>query len=443
MSKVLLIGCNPPPLESESKIEAANHRTWQFLEALVLDGHRICFCASGAQPGSSARTLPPSWKDVQYRPFPPQHRLGWEQKLQQVHDDFNPDCIVAVNFDSALTATKLRTKSPVWMDVYGDYLTIVQAARYRAGSDRGVCTSVALMRKVLEHGDIYSVCGQPQANMMVGELAMAGRLNSRSFGYEFTRVILPGCNPTAVTPRDGQRRRLAERGIGDDAVVVLWCGGYNSWTDIDTLFAGLEHAMALESNLHYVSLGASTYPAPDNVYSRFCSMIKASSFRSRYHLLGWRSWNELTEYYVESDVGLNIDSLHYETIFGTRTRLVEMLAAGLPVVTSRGCELSELIAANGAGFVFASGDGLGLGQLLHRLARDADLRRKTSQTAVEFATNRLSFSNTTRPLREWVDLPQRAPDRGDISVRQRVEQFSYQARSLARQMAWAALGRSG
>jgi glycosyltransferase involved in cell wall biosynthesis len=349
---------------------------------------------------------------------------------------------VAVNFDSALTATKLRTKVPVWMDVYGDHLTIVQAARYRAGSDRGVRTSVALMRKVLEHGDVYSVCGRPQAHMMVGELAMAGRLNSRSFGYEFTRVILPGCHPTAPTARDGRRKRLAKRGIADDAVVVLWCGGYNSWTDVDTLFAGLERAMAFDSNLHYVSLGASTYEAQDNVYSRFRSMIKTSPFRARYHLLGWRSWKELAEYYAESDVGLNIDSLHYETVFGTRTRLVEMLAAGLPVVTSRGCELSELIAANDAGFVFASEDGLGLGQLLLRLARDADLRRKTSKTAAEFATNHLSFSNTTRPLREWVEFPQRAPDRGDISVRERVEQFSYQARSLARQVAWAALGRS-
>jgi glycosyltransferase involved in cell wall biosynthesis len=445
MSKVLLVGYNPPPLEADTKVEAAHYRTWQFLEALVADGHRICFCANSVQSDSPRPVLPGPWKDVRYRPLPLQRILGWEKELQHVHDEFDPDCIVAVNFDCALSATKLRTKSPVWMDVYGDYLTIVQVSRYRAGSDRGVRTSVALMRKVLEQGDVYSVCGRPQAHMMVGELAMAGRLNSRSFGYEFTRVVLPGCpGTTAEAPRDRLlRRRLAERGVACDAFVALWCGGYNPWTDVDTLFGGLEYAMARDSNLHYVSIGANSYEAQDNVYAKLLSMIKTSPFSARFHLLGWRPWGELADYYAESDVGLNIDSLHYETIFGTRTRLVEMLAAGLPVITSRGCELSELVASSGAGTVFESRDSAGLGRQLLRLAHDIGARRESARRALGFARNELSFANTTRPLREWVGRPQRAPDRTNNSVRERVEQLSYQARSVARQMAWAALGRSG
>jgi glycosyltransferase involved in cell wall biosynthesis len=195
--------------------------------------------------------------------------------------------------------------------------------------------------------------------------------------------------------------------------------------------------------LHYVSIGANSYEAQDNVYAKLLSMIKTSPFSARFHLLGWRPWGELADYYAESDVGLNIDSLHYETIFGTRTRLVEMLAAGLPVITSRGCELSELVASSGAGTVFESRDSAGLGRQLLRLAQDIGVRRESARRALGFARNELSFANTTRPLREWVGRPQRAPDRTNNSVRERVEQLSYQARSVARQMAWAALGRSG
>jgi glycosyltransferase involved in cell wall biosynthesis len=445
MSKVLLIGYNPPPLEVGTRIEAAHYRTWQFLEALVADGHRICFCANRARADSSRPVLPASWKNVEHKSIPLQRLFGWEKELQRVHDEFDPDCIVAVNFDCALSATKLHTTKPVWMDVYGDYLTIVQVSRYRAGSDRGVRTSIALMRRVLEQGDVYSVCGQPQAHMMVGELAMAGRLNSRSFGYEFTRVVLPGCARTSATEAHDRllRPRLAEWGVGADSFVALWCGGYNPWTDVDTLFNGLEYAMARDPNLHYVSLGANSYEGQDNVYSRLLSMVKTSPFSTRYHLLGWRPWGELADYYKESDVGLNIDSLHYETIFGTRTRLVEMLAAGLPIVTSRGCELSQHIADRGAGTVFESKDSVGLGQQLLRFAGDAGVRRQSVRKALDFAGNELSFANTARPLREWVESPRRAPDRGNASVRERVEQLSYQARSLVRQVAWATLGRSG
>ena len=41
MSKVLLIGYNPPQLIQGVKIEAAHYRTWQFLEPLIDDGHEI------------------------------------------------------------------------------------------------------------------------------------------------------------------------------------------------------------------------------------------------------------------------------------------------------------------------------------------------------------------------------------------------------------------
>ena len=112
---------------------------------------------------------------------------------------------------------------------------------------------------------------------------------------------------------------------------------------METLFQGLEAAMQSDPRLHYVSVGANTYNAPDNVYDRFVAMAAASPHRDRYHMLGWRPWSEMATYYRESNVGINIDALHYETIFGTRTRLVEMIASGLPVVTSLGAELSYLL----------------------------------------------------------------------------------------------------
>jgi glycosyltransferase involved in cell wall biosynthesis len=370
--------------------------------------------------------------------------------LQAAHDTFQPDCVVAVNFSHCLYVTKLQTSAPIWMEIYGDMLTIMQAFYHRNQSDRGLDTQIAFMGDVLRRGDVFSGCGEAQCHMLVGELAMVGRLNRRTFGYEFTRVILPGSPPrpaslstAAVDPGPAarpQRQLLAGQGIADSDFVVLWCGGYNTWTDVDTLFCGLQAAMEENPRLHYVSVGANTYSAPDNVYERFARLIAASPFASRYHLLGWRPWSEMATFYRESNVGINIDALHYETIFGTRTRLVEMIAAGLPVVTSLGAELSYLLRDAGVALTFAVGDSQALGAALVQLAGDPQLTARMAQAALHYAGHDLSFAATTQPLRAWVTAPQPAPDRQPLGAGDWFRKGEYRARSVLRQVVWRVSG---
>jgi glycosyltransferase involved in cell wall biosynthesis len=354
--------------------------------------------------------------------------------------------VVAVNFSHCLYASKLKTDVPIWMEIYGDALTIMQAAVYRMQSDRGLDIQIAFMREVLQKGDVFSGCGRAQCHMMIGELAMAGRLNRYTFGYEFTRPILPGSPPQAqgglavkndtASGTSTTRDLLIPHGIIDSDFVVLWCGGYNTWTDVDTLFRGLEAAMQCNSRLHYVSVGANTYTAPDNVYDRFVAMAAASPFRDRYHMLGWRPWSEMASYYRESDVGINIDALHYETIFGTRTRLVEMIAGGLPVITSLGAELSYLLRDAGVALAFDVGDWQQLGKNLERMAGDPGLTQTMASAAYRFAQEDLSFATTTLPLRTWVQTPVLAPDKQPLPMSDRLRRVEHQARSTLRQTLW-------
>jgi glycosyltransferase involved in cell wall biosynthesis len=446
MTRILVIGYNPPQIVPTVKIEAAHYRTWQFLEPLIDDGHQVCLCAGTREEVAAAEDVPPQWRDrITYHPL----AFGagdWAQQMQTAHDAFQPQCVVAVNFSHCLYATKLRTAAPIWMEIYGDAVTIMQAAVFRKQSDRGLDIQIAYMRAILGKGDIFSGCGQPQCHMLVGELAMAGRLNHRTFGYEFTRAILPGSparqdngamRPSAVRPA---RQLLAQHGIVDEDFVVLWCGGYNTWTDVDTLFQGLEIAMQDNPHLHYVSVGANTYSAPDNVYDRLVGMAATSPHHERYHMLGWRPWSEMTTYYRESNVGINIDALHYETIFGTRTRLVEMIASGLPVVTSLGAELSYLLRDAGVALTFAVGDSGELGAQLARMAADAELTQGMAAAAYRYAQEDLSFSRTTQPLRQWVQAPARAPDKLPVSAAAQARTIEHKARSIVRQAIWRVKG---
>lgn len=441
MSKILLIGYNPPALAGKIKIEAAHYRTWQFLEPLLNVGHHVCLCADGLGEDVHLSTLPRAWAENLVYTTVPFGQRGWVRKLQKAHDTFDPDCVVAVNFSHCLYATKLQTEKPIWMDIYGDMLTIAQAAYYRSRSDRGLATSIAFMRRVLQTGDVFSVCGIPQQHMLIGELAMAGRLNHRTFGYEFAHVVLPGTPPTTkTTSRQNDHCILKSHGIRPEDFVVLWCGGYNTWTDVETLFAGLEAAMAKNPQVHYVSVGANTYNAPDNVYTRLLAMIEQSAYRQRFHMLGWRPWTEVADFYRASDVGLNIDALHYETLYGTRTRLVEMIAAGLPVITTLGSELSYLLQEHGAAFTFEIGDWQTLSEQITALAQDQSKCTEIISAANQYANRTLSFCATTTSLQSWVRTPTPAPDKSTLDLQGRFQQMMHHSRTQVRQVLWQFAG---
>ncbi|MCX6043832.1 MAG: glycosyltransferase [Chloroflexi bacterium] len=442
MSNILLIGYHPPQLLKKAKIEAAHYRTWQFLQPLLENGHTVLLCAGAHGEEAELAPVPKEWRARLIHQPIAFGESGWLAKLQAAHDEFNPDCVVAVNFSHALYATRLRTDRPLWMDIYGDILTIMQASYFRAQTDRGLQTSIAFMRQVLRAGDVFSGCGTPQQHAMVGELAMVGRLNRHTFGYEFVHVVLPGSPPAVETPafRSKPRVLLNQHGIAEDDFVVLWCGGYNTWTDVDTLFKALEWAMAQDPRLHYVSVGANTYEAPDNVYKTLLSMIEQSPYRERFHMLGWRPWTEMASYYQDSDVGINIDALHYETIYGTRTRLVEMIAAGLPIVTSVGAELSYLLLNQGAALTFEVGDWQVFGHQLVKLAQNQELRDQFAQAAYAYSTHQLSFMTTTAALRTWVRNPKRAPDKQNHNLQTSLRDIEYQTRSFFRQLMWRTIG---
>jgi hypothetical protein len=117
-----------------------------------------------------------------------------------------------------------------------------------------------------------------------------------------------------------------------------------------------------------------------------------------------------------------------------------MIAGGLPVVTTLGSELSDLLYAHQAALTFAVGDWHGLGQQLMLLANDAQRRDDMARAGYAYAAGDLSFATTTQPLRQWVQDPKTAPDKlpeNRITLRRKTEYF---ARTTLRQLLWRVTG---
>jgi glycosyltransferase involved in cell wall biosynthesis len=221
---------------------------------------------------------------------------------------------------------------------------------------------------------------------------------------------------------------------------VLWCGGYNVWTDIETLFKALSRAMDFDPRIVFVSAGAGVKIAQNNSYERLLQMIASSPHQQRFHMLGWQPYHEVQGLYPQADVGVNLDAWHYETFLGTRTRLVEMMQYGLPVITTLGCELSQIIQSHSLGLTFSIGDSDTFCEHILTLAREKRRLQKCSKQAQEYATHHLSFEVTTQPFLKWVNQPSFAPDRISSASKLDIREIEYTCRYWVRSILWKLWG---
>ena len=430
MSRILVLGYELPSM-AEGAVEARSYRTWQFVEPLLATEHEICLIASQRKnqfdvPHNLSSSLT-------------YHRLNlmefnWLNRVNAITDAFKPDAALAIMLNNGLRATRLARKQPLWIDLYGDRVSEGQVSSHVRKSNRGMKILSEYLNIILRNADAYSTCSTPQKFALVGQLSMASRLNRHSMGYDFVHAVLPGVPSKQADTKDTLKIRGGM--VHEDAFVVLWCGGYNVWTDVDTLFQALSDAMEKDPHIHYVSAGAGVRMAENNSYERFQEMIANSSHRDRFHMLGWQPSSVVPGLYGQADVGVNLDAFHYETLLGTRTRLVEMMHYGLPVLTTLGCELSHIVQDKGLGLTFKIGDAATFSSQILAMAEDTSLQKRLAKQAYLYTNEHLSFKRTTESFLEWVREPKFAPDRVEGKSKFDIDEFKNSLRAGFRSLLW-------
>jgi glycosyltransferase involved in cell wall biosynthesis len=207
--------------------------------------------------------------------------------------------------------------------------------------------------------------------------------------------------------------------VPQEAFILLWLGGYNHWCDVDSLFEAVEQAMSRDEKIHFVSTGGQIDGHNESAFPRFQAKTSRSPHRDRYHFQGWIESDEVPNYLLEANAGINVDRACYEAIYGARHRMTEMLQAGLPVITTQITEISHQAVHAGA----ALGSETGAPQAMaDHILFAAGHPRQLVEMGVrgrELFLEKFTHEITTRPLLEWLKCPQHAPDWGkDIPHRE-------------------------
>lgn len=408
MARVLVVGHVPLPFENLKKSYAPGARTWQLSAPLVEDGHDVMVVGSRIP-----FVYPEDEPDVQKREERGCTILSVTPQiaesgafLREVAGDFRPDCMLGVCAYPSYIATVSGLDLPFWADIFGSQLAEAQLKAAVYNDDAYLEHFHRMNHAVVTRADRFSTVALRQKYELVGELAFLGRLSSATAGYDFVAEM-----PASYGDTDFEEEgagRLRERTPGD--FLVLWSGGYNTWTDTRTLFEGLSYAMDRDPRIKFVSTGGSIEGHDELTYPSLVKMVERSPHRDRFLLEGWIDRQTARSYYLACDVGINIDAETYEVMLGSRTRLIDWAVAGLPAVSTDLCELTEELAARGLLYTFPPGNPEALGKKLLELATAGDSLQETGRRLKEYVLERFSSRATTRAVREWVNEPGRAPD---------------------------------
>jgi glycosyltransferase involved in cell wall biosynthesis len=380
-------------------------RAWKMAGALSGAGHDVTLFTTGTCD-----------------PLPAQFtvRRGWTDELKQL--EAWCDVIVFQGFVIDGQPWLAQTDKVMVVDLYDPFhLEQLELSREADEHDvrvEVVASTVAVLNEQIARGDFFLCASEKQRDFWLGALAALGRVNPNTYDADPSLRSLIDVVPFGVDDEPAAQKRHAIRGavdgIGADDEVLLWGGGVYNWFDPLTLIRAVDALKARRPKLRLYFLGMK-HPNPEVPQMRMAT--EAMALSEALGLTGahvffnhdWVPYEERADWLLDADIGVSTHLDHVETAFSFRTRVLDYLWAGLPIVCTAGDAMGEMVTDHGLGAAVAADDVDALARALDDLLGD-DAARAEAAAAVRKIAPDFAWSRALAPLVAFCDAPRRAPD---------------------------------
>lgn len=400
MTKVLLVSADTVG----PSMAGPGIRYWELARQLARDAEVVL-----AVPNVPALTAP-GFRIERYRPWSLQRLVRWA------------DVVVCQGFRFPLAVLQLAGKIVV-VDLY-DPVPLEILEHYRDAPRRDAQLGQQLVARRLGRlcrlGDLFLCTGQRQRDFWLGALAAAGRLNWDTAGDDplFDRLLM--AVPFGLDPEPPRRTGAVFRDrwpeLRESDRLLLWGGGVWNWLDPLTVIRAMGRVAAKRDDVKLVFMGM-RHPNPRIGATRMAEeavrLARSLELHQRHVFFNadWTPYEARQNALLEANIGVSAHLAHVEARFAFRTRLLDYLWAGLPILTTRGDDLAQAVHARGAGLVLEPGDVDGWTTAILRLVEDPELHRNCRRHATELARE-LTWERVAAPLRAFCQAPRPAADRG-------------------------------
>ena len=349
---------------------------------------------------------------------------GFEQLDVLIEAAARHAVVVAQELPPTLLGRLARLPTRVVLDLYNPVVVEVLeavAARPERGQRRIQSLVASRSFAQLAAADFVVCASERQRDLWLGGMALGGLIDMSVYRRDPSLRSLIDVVPFGI-PADPPRAaaesplRGAFPAIGHEDRVLLWAGGLWGWLDAETVI----RATAMLDRTHLVVMGTGR-PGPARTGQEpFAERAIAFARREglegeRVHFNpGWVPYEERGGWLLDADLGVTAHHDHLEARYSFRTRVLDYLWAGLPVVGTRGDALADLVEREGLGRTVAPGDAEGFAAACPSLLDDETAHSSARERIAAVAPG-LRWEEAARPLLRWCsemrELPPRAADR--------------------------------
>jgi glycosyltransferase involved in cell wall biosynthesis len=310
-----------------------------------------------------------------------------------------------------------RSDTPLVVDIYDPYhLENLEpdGVSDLAGQVGNIAHLNAVVREDLVRGDFFLCASARQRDFWLGSLAAVGRINPHTYADDPTLHhlvdIVPFGLPSSPPTRHGPGLRDRISGIAPTDPVVVWGGGVYNWFDPLSLVRAVDQARLMVPQLRLVFLGMRN-PNPHIPEMRVATEVRALAGELGLvdtHVFfneGWVPYDDRADFLLDADLGVSTHLDHIETRFSFRTRVLDYLWAGLPMLLTEGDALADLVAEAGAGLRVPAGDVEAITAGLVSLLGEPPRRDAVRALAAQFR-----WGDVAEPLLAFCRDPKPAPD---------------------------------
>jgi len=277
---------------------------------------------------------------------------------------------------------------------------------------------LGVLNAQIRAGDFFLCASEKQRDYWLGMLGANNRINPHQYDADPTLRRLVEVAPFGISGEPPMHTAPSLKGIypgieRDDRVIV-WGGGIWEWFDPLSLITAVERIRRTRPEIKLFFMGI-RHPNP--MVPPMAMTQRAIDLARQLGQDGtgvffneWVPYEERHNYLLEADIGASLHFDHLETRFSFRTRVLDYIWAGLPIVCTRGDAVGDLVEAHRLGRVVDYGDVDGL---VDALLSVLDEPRGRAAYAARFSevARQLTWERALAPLQRFCEAPRLAPDR--------------------------------
>jgi glycosyltransferase involved in cell wall biosynthesis len=263
----------------------------------------------------------------------------------------------------------------------------------------------------MARGDFFVCSCEEQRHFYLGFLLALGRLNPHLHHRDPKLCSLVDVAPFGapevdrlpphrpwLEPKVAGERRLLFGGLYD------W---YDPWPVLEALAASREPSWRLFFIRNPFS------DTPQGLLEEVEAWRRRSPAGDRVELRDWVPYERRLDLLRDVDVMVATHRTSLETELSLRTRFLDALAVGCPVITSEGGAISRLLREHDAGWVVPEDDAPAVLASLRQVLSGGELVRQRTRRGIE-AVRGLGWSAALRPLVEFLRHPRRDETKHDF-----------------------------